>query len=339
MTTLYPVADPIGESHIERDGQRIAYTEYGNPQGIPAVFIHGGPGGGTTKENAGFFDQDKYRVILIDQRGCGKSTPHIADPDIDLEAALAVNTTHKLVEDIEAIRQQLGIDKWLVFGGSWGSTLSLKYIQTHPDRVLAVVLRGIFMLRKTELDWFYNGGAAHLFPDKWERYLSVIPEDKKPAADDLSGATHLAGVDLIAEYHKLLHSSDRAVALEAARAWSVWEGSTSFLEIRDTQDHEDERFALAFARIENHYFVHQGFMRDGELLEPANIERIRDIPAVIVQGRYDVVCPPVTAWNLHRAWPEAEFHFSPTSGHAASEKENVAALVAATDRFAEELSR
>ena len=336
-TGLYPETIPFNEGTVERpvdpdspaSTQHIAYAEYGNPEGIPAVFIHGGPGGGTSAKEARFFNPDKYRIVLIDQRGCGKSTPHLADPDTNIDAELSVNTTSELIGDIEAIRETLAIDKWVVFGGSWGSTLSLAYTQAHPERTLAIVLRGVFMLRRTELDWYYNGGAAYMFPDKWERFLSVIPDDKKPEPLNPAGMTHLPDVNLIDVYHELLRSDDHDTAVAAARAWSVWEGSTSYLHEQPTDTHEDERFALAFARIENHYFVNHGFLEEGQLL------RDGDIPAVIAQGRYDVVCPPITAWQLHQAWPEATFVWSPTSGHASYEEETTSTLVSATDRFAE----
>ena len=338
---LYPETAPFNEGTVERpvdpdspaSTQHIAYAEYGNPEGIPAVFIHGGPGGGTSAKEARFFNPDKYRIILIDQRGCGKSTPHLADPDTNIDAELSVNTTSELIGDIEAIRETLGIEKWVVFGGSWGSTLSLAYIQAHPERTLAIILRGIFMLRRTELDWYYNGGAAYMFPDKWERFLSVIPDDKKPEPLNPAGMTHFPDVNLIDVYHELLRSDDHDTVVAAARAWSVWEGSTSYLHEQPTDTHEDERFALAFARIENHYFVNHGFLEEGQLLR--DVDKIRDIPAVIAQGRYDVVCPPITAWQLHQAWPEATFVWSPTSGHASYEEETTSTLVSATDRFAE----
>ncbi|WP_296139319.1 prolyl aminopeptidase [uncultured Corynebacterium sp.] len=338
---LYPETTPFNEGTIERpvdpqspaSPQHIAYVEYGNPEGVPAVFIHGGPGGGTTARDARFFNPEKYRIILIDQRGCGKSTPHLADPDTNIDAELSVNTTSELIGDIEAIREYLGIEKWVVFGGSWGSTLSLAYTQSHPERTLAIILRGIFMLRRTELDWYYNGGAAYMFPDKWERFVSVIPDEKKPDPLNPAGLTHLPDVNLIDVYHELLRSDDHDTAVAAARAWSVWEGSTSYLHDQPTDTHEDERFALAFARIENHYFVNHGFLKEGQLLR--DVDKIREIPAVIAQGRYDVVCPPITAWQLHQAWPEATFVWSPTSGHALYEEETTSTLVSATDRFAE----
>ncbi|KXB50310.1 prolyl aminopeptidase [Corynebacterium sp. MC-04] len=338
---LYSETAPFNEGTVERpvdpdspaSTQHIAYAEYGNPEGIPAVFIHGGPGGGTSAKEARFFNPDKYRIILIDQRGCGRSTPHLADPDTNIDAELSVNTTSELIGDIEAIREALGIEKWVVFGGSWGSTLSLAYTQAHPERTLAIILRGIFMLRRTELDWYYNGGAAYMFPDKWERFLSVIPDDKKPDPLNSAGMTHLTDVNLIDVYHELLRSDDHDTAVAAARAWSVWEGSTSYLHDQPTDTHEDERFALAFARIENHYFVNHGFLEEGQLLR--DVDKIREIPAVIAQGRYDVVCPPITAWQLHQAWPEATFVWSPTSGHASYEEETTSTLVSATDKFAE----
>ncbi|MEJ4112672.1 prolyl aminopeptidase [Corynebacterium kroppenstedtii] len=342
-TGLYPTTTPYHEGTIERPAhpgsaastQHIAFAEYGNPHGVPAVFIHGGPGGGTTANDARFFDPERYRIILIDQRGCGKSTPHMADPNTNIDAELSANTTAELIGDIEAVRTTLDIDKWVVFGGSWGSTLSLAYTQAHPQRALAIILRGIFMLRRTELDWYYNGGAAYLFPDKWERYLSVIPDDQKPDPLNPAGMTHLPDVNLMEIYHDLLRSDDHDTALAAARAWSVWEGSTSYLRDHSTDTHEDEHFALAFARIENHYFVNGGFMKEGQLLR--DVDKIRHIPAIIVQGRYDVVCPPITAWQLHKAWPEAKFVWSPTSGHASYEAETTSALVTATDTIADQL--
>ena len=334
---MYELSKPYEEGHLDvGDGQNIYYALSGNPDGKPAVFVHGGPGGGAPLEHTCFFNPEKYKIIRFDQRGCGNSTPRISDRDVDLEANLAVNTTQNLVADIEKLREHLGIERWLVFGGSWGSTLSLAYAEAHPDRVTELVLRGIFLLRRTELDFYYNGGAAHIFPDKWESYLAPIPEDKKPPRGDIHGRTHLEGVDLIAEFHKLLMGDDYDKALEAAIAWSTWEGATSHLYVPDEPDYSEPEYALTFARIENHYFYNGAFMEDGELIKQENIDKIRHIPATIVQGRYDVVCPAISAWQLHQAWPEADFHLSPASGHASREEENVAALVAATDKYAEQ---
>jgi proline iminopeptidase len=275
------------------------------------VFVHGGPGGGTEPRLRRFFDPAAYRIVLFDQRGCGKSTPH---------AGLVDNTTWHLVSDMELLRAHLGIERWQVFGGSWGSTLALAYAERHPERVSELVLRGIFMLRRKELHWFYQEGASALFPEAWELYLEPIPPAERG--------------DLITAYYRRLTSDDPAQRLAAARAWSIWEASTSFLLPRtEFIEHAGaEDFSLAFARIECHYFVHGGFFaRESQLLD--DVARIRRIPAVIVQGRYDVVCPMFSAWELHRAWPEAEFRVVPDAGHSAYEPGIVHELVEATDAF------
>jgi proline iminopeptidase len=292
---------------------QIYFEESGNPKGKPVVFLHGGPGGGTLPKYRSFFNPEKYRIVLFDQRGSGKSTPH---------ACLEENTTWDLVADIERVRKHLGVSKWQVFGGSWGSTLALAYAQTHPTSVTELVLRGIFLLRWKEIQWFYQSGASELFPDVWENYLAPIPESERG--------------DLVTAYHKRLTSTDRKTQIEAARAWSVWEGSTSKLypDADMISHYEDEEFALAFARIESHYFVNRGFFEsDNHLLN--HIDSIRHIPAVIVHGRYDVVCPVDNAWALHRVWPEAELNIVPDAGHAAFEPGISKALVSATDRFAD----
>jgi proline iminopeptidase len=318
---LYPPIEPYHAELLDvGDGQLLHVECSGNPEGKPVVFIHGGPGGGTSPECRRFFDPQAYRIVLFDQRGCGRSRPHIADG-----ADLAVNTTDKLIADIEQIREHLGIGKWQVFGGSWGSTLGLAYAQAHPDRVTELVLRGIFLLRRSELDWYYNAGASQLYPDNWEGYLAPLRA---------AGVTE--DQDYIAAYARLLASDDADEALIAAKAWSKWERSTSYL--RNTPeksaDADDPRFALAFARIENHFFVHGGFLDEGQLLR--DIDTIAHLPGVIVQGRYDVVCPMRSAWDLHRAWPGADLRIVDDAGHSAFEPGIAAQLVAATDRFRQE---
>ncbi|GAA3965590.1 prolyl aminopeptidase [Thermobifida alba] len=318
MRTLYPPIEPYDSGMLDvGDGNRIYWELVGNPDGKPAVFLHGGPGAGCSPDHRRLFDPDRYRVMLFDQRNCGRSTPHASLVSTDLHA----NTTWTLVEDIERLRRMAGVDRWLVFGGSWGSALALAYAEQHPERVSELVLRGIFTLRNEELRWFYQSGASYLFPDAWEHYLAPIPEDER---DDLIGA-----------YARRLNSPDPRVRLEAARAWSVWEGSTLTLypNERMRAAHAEPDYALAFARIENHFFVHGGFFSPGQLLE--NAHRLADIPGVIVQGRYDVCTPPKTAFDLHRAWPQAEFHLVDDAGHAFSEPGILHRLIEATDRFAE----
>ncbi|WP_159017179.1 prolyl aminopeptidase [Cognatiluteimonas profundi] len=312
MRTLYPEIEPYDSGMLAVDARHTLYYEQcGNPHGKPVVLLHGGPGAGCSAKMRRFHDPRRYRIVLFDQRGSGRSTPH---------ADLVDNTTGHLVADIEHLRETLKVDRWQVFGGSWGSTLALAYAQVHPQRVTELVLRGIFMLRRWELEWFYQEGASRLFPEAWQQYVSAIPEAERD--------------DMISAFHRRLTSDDSATRLAAARAWSVWEGATSFLQADAgvVSGHEDAAFALAFARIENHYFVNRGFFEvDDQLLRDA--PRIADIPGVIVHGRYDVVCPVQNAWDLHRAWPRAELMVSPTSGHSAFEAENVASLVLATDRF------
>ena len=313
---LYPPIEPYTCGMLEvGDGQRLYWEECGNPDGKPAVFLHGGPGGGIVGDYRRYFNPSAYRLVLFDQRGCGRSTPHASAPDADLSA----NTTWHLVDDIEKLRNARGIEEWLVFGGSWGSSLALAYAETHPDRVTELVLRGIFTLRRSELDWYYNGGAAHLVPEWWRRFEAVLP-------DGFAG-------DRIAKFNELLFDPDPAVHLPAGVAWSTWEAATSTLEFspEHVEEFSDPAFALAFARIENHYFVNGGWFTDGQLL--AQADRIRHIPGVIVQGRYDLPCPVTTADALHRAGPEADYHVV-LAGHAASEPAIAAELVAATDRFA-----
>ncbi len=312
--TYYPPLEPY---HVGRlsvgDGHELYFEESGNPNGTPVVFVHGGPGAGCDAKQRRFFDPAAYRIVLFDQRGCGRSTPF---------ASLEHNTTWDLVADLEKLRARLEIDAWHVFGGSWGSTLALAYAQTHPERVKALVLRGIFLLRKWEIDWFYQDGTSHLFPDAWEQYLAPIAPGERG--------------ELVAAYYRRLTSGDARVRAEAARAWSRWEGRTSYLlpnEAYLSKTGEDA-FADAFARIECHYFMHGGWL-EGEraLLAPQNVARLRQIPGVIVQGRYDVVCPMESAWALHRAWPEASLRVVEDAGHAAHEPGILHELIEATDRL------
>ncbi|WP_225728723.1 MULTISPECIES: prolyl aminopeptidase [unclassified Nocardia] len=318
MRILYPELEPYDTGMLDVGaGEKVYWEVSGNPAGKPVIFVHGGPGGGTEPFHRRFFDPKRYRIVLFDQRGCGRSTPHIADG-----ASLDANNTQNLIADMELLREHLGIERWQVFGGSWGSTLGLAYAQTHPERVTELVLRGIFLLRRKELDWFYNGGIAALFPDEWEKYLAPVPAAERDG-------------DLIEAYHRLLHSPDPEIAQEAAITWSVYEGSTSSLLPKPNRVSEsaEPRFALAFARIENHYFRNGGFLEEGQLLR--DIGKIAHIPAVIVQGRYDVVCPATSAWDLHRAWPGSVLHIVPDAGHASNEPGIVDRLVEATDGFAE----
>ena len=314
MRDLYPPIQPYRTYTLPvSDLHTIYIEECGNPEGKPVVFLHGGPGGGIHPSYRQYFDPQRWRVILFEQRGCGRSTPH---------AELRDNTTWDLVNDIETLRHHLGLEQWTVFGGSWGSTLALTYSQAHPDRCAGLILRGIFMLRQKEIRWFYQEGASFLFPDAWQAYLAPIPESDRH--------------DLLTAYYQRLTSDDEAVRLEAARAWSIWEASTSKL-IQDKNlmaQFGDPHFAAAFARIECHYFINGGFFEsDDELLQ--HIDRIRSIPAVIVQGRYDVVCPMMSAWELHQAWPEAEFIVIPDAGHSMTEPGIRTALLDASDRFAD----
>lgn len=315
---LYPPIEPYDTGTlIAGEGNRIAYEQSGNPEGKPVVFLHGGPGAGTSPWHRRFFDPERYRIILLDQRGCGRSTPHASEPDADLRH----NTTWHLVADIELLRKNLGIERWQVFGGSWGSALALAYAESHPQAVTEIVLRGIFTLRRHELEWFYEGGAASIVPDLWEDFIAPIPI--------------LERSQLMEAYHRRLADPDPAVHVPAAVAWSRWEASNLTL-LPDAELIEamtEPKAAVAFARIENHYFLHGGWFTPDQLI--AQVDRIRRIPAVIVQGRYDVCTPAMTAWDLHRAWPEADFVMIPDAAHAASEPGIASALRAATDRFAQ----
>ncbi len=309
MAGLFPDIEPYDSGRLQVDAvHSVYYEQCGNPQGKPAIFVHGGPGGGSSSVHRRFWDPAVYRIILFDQRGCGRSRPH---------AELRNNTTWDLVDDMERIREHLGVDRWQLFGGSWGSTLALAYAQQHPERVTEMVLRGIFLVRQREIQWYYQEGASRLFPEAWQQYLEPIPREER---DDMVGA-----------YYRRLTSSDRAERIQAARAWSMWEGSTSRL-VPDAELIKrtgDEAFAEAFARIECHYFINGGFFQeDGQLLK--NIDRIKHIPATIVQGRYDVVCPAESAHDLHQAWPNSNLVIAPQSGHSALEPEITTHLLAAT---------
>ena len=309
---LYPPLQPFRTGMLDTgDGHQIYWELCGNPDGRPAVFLHGGPGSGCSPDHRRLFDPTKYCVLLFDQRGCGRSLP---------VASLENNTTWHLVGDMERLRQMLGAERWLVFGGSWGSTLALAYAQRHTERVSALVVRGIFTLRRQEVQWYYQEGASRIFPDLWEAFLAPIPPAERH--------------DLVAAYHRRLTGSDPMAQLACARAWSLWEGQTIRLlpDAANAAKHAQDAFALAFARIENHYFTHGGWMDEGQLLRDAG--RLADVPGVIVQGRYDVCTPADTAWALHRAWPQAEFHLVPDAGHAFNEPGILTCLLNATDRFA-----
>ncbi|WP_329787634.1 prolyl aminopeptidase [Lentzea sp. DG1S-22] len=311
---MYPEIEPHTSGHLDTgDGNLVYWEECGNPSGKPVVFLHGGPGGGCSPAHRRLFDPSAYRIVLFDQRGCGRSTPHASTTD-----DLSLNTTWHLVADMELLRESLGISRWQVFGGSWGSTLALAYAEKHPSRVSELVLRGIFTLRSSEVDWYYRGGAAHLFPDLWEKFTAPL--------------AGLAG-DPVELYAQLLSSPDPEVHGPAAVAWSTWEGATVTLLPRPelVAAFAEPSYALAFARIENHYFVNGGWFEEGQLIWDA--KRLDGIPGVIVQGRYDVATPAVSAWDLHRAWPGSELVLVPDAGHAYDEPGILSALLEATDRF------
>lgn len=316
MQGFYPEIQPYVRHTLSVDNMHQLYIEEsGNPQGIPVVFLHGGPGAGCEPFQRRFFDPQRYRIVLFDQRGCGKSTPH---------AELNGNTTQELIADIERIRIHLGIERWLVFGGSWGSTLGLVYAETHPERVLGLVLRGIFLCRPRDIHWFYQDGASFVFPDYWQDYLAPIP-----AADR---------GEMVKAYYARLTGDDEITRMAAAKAWSLWEGRTATLLPRQSViDHFGNPFtALSLARIECHYFIHDCFLQRDQILNDAH--RLKDIPGVIVHGRYDMVCPVEQAFALHAAWPEAQLAVIADAGHSATERGIVDALVGATDAFAGRLA-
>ncbi|MET0678061.1 MAG: prolyl aminopeptidase [Bradyrhizobium sp.] len=311
LRSLYPTIEPYSTGSLDvGDGHRVYYERVGTPGAKPAVFLHGGPGGGLSPDHRRLFDPRSYDVLLFDQRGCGRSTPH---------AGLEANTTWHLVADMERLRQRVGADRWLVFGGSWGSTLALAYAQTHPERVSELILRGVYTVTKAELQWYYQFGVSEMFPEKWERFQAPIPAGERD--------------DMIAAYRKILTGDDVAAQISAARAWSLWEGETITLLPSEalSSSFSDDHFALAFARLENHYFVHDCWLEDGQLLR--NAHRLHGIPGVIVHGRYDMPCPVKYAYALHRAWPDAAFHLVEGAGHAWSEPGILDQLIRATDRF------
>lgn len=314
---LYPSIEPYETGMLlVGDGNRVYWEQSGNPSGKPVVFLHGGPGSGTSAWQRRFFDPEKYRIVLVDQRGCGKSTPHASEPG----TSLRFNTTWHLVADLELLRRNLGIERWQVFGGSWGSALALAYAQAHPASVSELVLRGVFTLRRHELEWFYEGGASVVFPDLWEEFIAPIPLLERSR--------------MIEAYHRRLIDPDPAVHVPAAVAWTRWEAETVTLrpDPRRVADAVEPDHAVAFARIENHYFMQSGWFREGQLIDGA--AALRDIPGVIVQGRYDMCTPIMTAWDLHRAWPQSELVIVPDAGHSASEPGIARALRDATDLFA-----
>jgi len=314
MLHLFPDIEPYVSHSLRVEAPHVLHVEEcGNPNGLPVLFVHGGPGAGCEPYHRRFFDPEVYRIILFDQRGCGKSTPH---------AELEANTTQALVADIEVIRERLGVDRWVLFGGSWGSTLSLVYAETYPERVLGLIVRGIFLCRPHEIEWFYQQGANKLLPDYWEDYMAPIPENERD--------------DFLRAYYRRLTSSDELTRMAAAKAWSLWEGrAATLLPTAAVIDHFSNSFtALSLARIECHYFINHSFLEENQILRDA--EKLRNIPGVIVQGRYDVVCPMESAWDLHRAWPGAELNIIDDAGHAAAEPGISDALIRATSRFSRE---
>jgi proline iminopeptidase len=315
LRTFYPPVEPYETGLLDvGDGHHVYYERVGTPGGKPAVFLHGGPGGGIAPSHRCLFDPQRYDVLLFDQRGCGQSTPH---------ASIDANTTWHLVADIERLRQLVGVEKWLIFGGSWGSTLGLAYAEMYPQRVSELILRGIFTVTRAEIDWFYRLGVSEVFPDKWAMLQAPIPEAERG--------------DIVAAYRHRLTGADPIVQVEAAKAWTRWECETSTLlpDAALAALWRDDRYALAFARLENHYFTHEAWLEDGQLLRDAH--QLRGIPGVIVHGRYDLPCPAKYAFALHKAWPEADFHLIDGAGHAYSEPGILDQLIRATDRFAEQV--
>lgn len=306
---LYPHLQPFASGHLEvGDNHRIYWESAGNPEGKPALFLHGGPGGGFHPDHRRLFDPDHYMIVLFDQRGCGRSLPH---------AELQANTTQHLVSDIEMLRESLGVRKWLVLGGSWGATLALAYAQAHLERVSGLILRGVFTGRACEVDWLYREGASLVYPDAWERFIEIIPHDERN--------------DLVAAYHRRLTGPDIALRMEAARAWCAWEAELLTLRPRARSIGSATQSEVALARIEAHYFVNDSFLEEGQLI--ARAPALAGVPGIIVQGRYDMVTPVRSAWELAKEWPGADLRIVPDAGHATSEPGILAALVAATDEL------
>ncbi|WP_158964895.1 prolyl aminopeptidase [Chachezhania sediminis] len=308
---LYPPIEPFDQRMLDvGDGHRIYMEQCGNPDGRPVVVLHGGPGGGCSPAMRRYFDPKIYRIILFDQRGCGRSRPH---------AEVDNNTTWHLVADIELIRETLGIDAWYVFGGSWGATLALVYAQAHPDHVKHLVLRGVFLMTQPELDWFYGGGAGRFWPETWARFVAPIPEEERD--------------NLILAYHRRLFSGDRTEETRFARVWAAWENALASIHSSGNSGESPGEYARAFARLENHYFIHQGFLQDGQAIFD-RMDRIADIPGTVVQGRYDMICPPQSAYDLCQRWPRGELTLIRNAGHALSEPGISAELVRVMDRLA-----
>lgn len=317
MLTYYPPIEPFATYRLAVTPPHEIYVEEsGNPNGLPILFIHGGPGGGTNPQQRCFFDPDVYRIILFDQRGSGQSTPH---------ADLSNNTTQDLINDIELIRNHLKIDQWVIFGGSWGSTLGLVYAQAHPSSVLALILRGIFLCNENDKKWFFEYGVNQLFPEHWQEFIAPIPENERN--------------DLITAYYKRLTSTDKSLQLSAAKAWAAWEGHCATLKPNPklVDFFVEPSHAISIARIECHYFIHGCFIEHDQIIH--DMPKINHLPAIIVHGRYDVVCPPINAWRLHNAWPNSELIFTPDAGHAASEPSNTDALISATQKIARQFTK
>lgn len=313
--SLYPAREPFRRHMLEvGDGHTLYVEEVGNPNGIPVVVLHGGPGGGCSPAMRRFFDPDVYRVVLFDQRGCGRSRPH---------ASVKANTTWHLVRDIEHIRATVGIDRWIVFGGSWGATLALVYAQAHPARAAWLVLRGVFLGTKAELQWFYGGGAGKFWPDLWTQFVAPIPQDERH--------------DLIAAYHNRLFSGDRAQETVHAKTWSAWENALASIDNDGGMIESPGDYALAFSRLENHYFSNAIFLDESQQII-ANMAKIAHVPGTIVQGRYDMICPPTAAWNLHKSWPSSELRLIARAGHAVSEPGIAAELVRTMDKLGRQRS-
>lgn len=307
---LYPPVEPFDQRVLDMgDGHRVYFEQSGNPGGLPVLVVHGGPGGGSSPAMRRYFDPNIFRIVLFDQRGCGKSRPH---------AEIENNTTWHLVSDMERIREEIGIDNWIVFGGSWGATLSLLYAQAHPERVIHIVLRGVFLMQQSELDWFYAGGAGKFWPEPWERFVSLIPEDERE--------------DLIEAYARRLFCGHRSTEIRYAQAWAKWENALASVHSAGYGGDAPPDYARAFSRLENHYFRNAGFLReDGQILK--DMEKIKHIPGAIVQGRYDMICPPHTAYLLAKTWPRSDLRMVRNAGHALSEPGISAELVTVMDQI------